>query len=152
MEKRKSVWGPNEGKKLSILGDPFTCKAVGENTNNSWSLFEATVMPGSVVPNHKHDGFDEAFYLLEGELEMWLDGETINASPGHLVNFQRGTVHGYQNKSGAPARYLTWTHPAGIEHFYEEMSSNVKSMPEDLNKILEISDKHNIQIMPPKEG
>lgn len=149
---KKSVWSPGEGKQLGIMGDPFVCKAVGEDTDNDWSLFEATVMPGSVVPEHKHEEFDEAFYILEGNLEMSMDGETLNAAPGHFVNVRRGTVHGYRNTTDAPARYLAWTHPAGIEHFYEEISANVKRLPDDLGKVLSIASKHRIQIMPPREG
>jgi quercetin dioxygenase-like cupin family protein len=144
----KTTWAPGEGKRLDVVGDPFICKAVGENTGNTWAFFEATVLPGSVVPDHKHDGFDEAFYILEGELEMRVEGETMMASPGHFINIQRGTVHGYQNTSSVAVRYLTWTHPAGIEHFYEEIALNVKSLPEDIEKVLAISARHQIEIMP----
>ncbi len=147
----KSIWEAQEGKRLNILGDPFICKAVGEDTTNSWALFEATVLPGSVVPDHRHDGFDEAFYILDGELEMSLEGETMAVSPGYFINIRRGTVHGYRNTSSRAARYLTWAHPAGIEHFYEEISENVKRVPEDLEKVLSIAEKHQIQIMPPRE-
>ena len=148
----KSVWSPEEGKQLGIMGDPFVCKAVGSDTDGGWSLFEATVMPGSVVPEHRHEGFDEAFYVLEGELEMSLDGETVTATPGYFINVRRGSIHGYRNITSAPAKYLSWTHPAGIEHFYEEISTNVKSLPEDLGKVLSIAEKHRIQLMPPREG
>lgn len=141
-----------EGKQLSVVGDPFICKAVGEDTANGWALFEATVLPGSMVPDHKHDGFDEAFYMLEGELEMQVAGEKVTASPGYFINIRRGTVHSYQNTSAVAARYLTWTHPAGIEHFYEEISQNVKQVPEDLGKIVAIAEKHQIEILPPADA
>ena len=149
MHNLKSVWGPEEGKQLGILGDPFICKTVGADTDNSWAFFAATVLPGSVVPNHKHDGFDEAFYIIEGELEMSTNGEVMTATPGHFINVQRGTVHGYRNLTNAPVKILTWTHPAGIEHFYEEVAENVKTLPEDLGKLLTIAEKHRIELMPP---
>ena len=122
MEKGYTSQLPGQGKKLNITGDPFICKALGEDTASGWALFEATVLPGSIVPDHKHDGFDEAFYILEGELEMSVEGEKITASQGYFINIKRGKVHGYQNTTSEAARYLTWTHPAGIEHFYEEIS------------------------------
>jgi quercetin dioxygenase-like cupin family protein len=147
----KTIWAPGEGKKLAVAGDPFTCKAVGENTGNAWALFEATVLPGSIVPGHKHDGFDEAFYILDGELEMSVEGEKVIASAGCFVNVRRGMVHSYQNTGPQAARYLTWTHPAGIEHFYEEIDQDVKALPEDIEKVLTIAERHQIQIMPPAE-
>src|ERR1044071_2582633 len=148
----RSGGSPGEGKRLGIMGDPFVCKAVGEDTDDGWSLFEATVMPGSVVPEHRHEEFDEAFYILEGKLEMSMGGETRTAAPGHFVTVRRGTVHGYRNATDEPARYLAWAHPAGIEHFYEEISANVKRLPDDLGKVLSIASKHRIQLMPPREG
>jgi mannose-6-phosphate isomerase-like protein (cupin superfamily) len=95
---------------------------------------------------------DESFYVLEGELEMSLDGEALKATPGYFINVRRGAVHGYRNAASTPAKYLTWTHPAGIEHFYEEISLNVKRLPDDLGKVLSIAEKHQIQLMPPREG
>jgi quercetin dioxygenase-like cupin family protein len=148
MDKSYVAQSAGQGKQLNITGDPFICKVVGRDTENGWALFEATVLPGSIVPPHKHDGFDEAFYILEGEIEMSVEGETVTAPAGYFINIHRGTVHGYQNKRSEAARYLTWTHPAGVEHFYEEISENVKTMPDDLGKILTIAEKHQIQIMP----
>jgi quercetin dioxygenase-like cupin family protein len=141
-----------QGKPLNITGDPFICKVVGQETANGWALFEATVLPGSIVPDHKHDGFDEAFYILEGELEMSVEGEKVTAAQGYFINIRRGAIHGYQNKRSEAARYLTWTHPAGIEHFYEEISEKVKVLPEDLGKVLAIAEKHQIEIILPEAG
>lgn len=152
MEKGYIAQSAGQGKRMSITGDPFICKAVGKDTANGWALFEATVLPGSVVPDHKHEGFDEAFYILEGEIEMSVEGEKMIASSGYFINIRRGTVHGYQNTRSEAARYLTWTHPAGIEHFYEEIDENVKRMPEDLEKVLAIAEKHQIQIVLPTES
>jgi quercetin dioxygenase-like cupin family protein len=147
----KTFWAPGEGKRLEIVGDPFICKATGENTGNVWALFEATVLPGSLVPEHKHAGFDEAFYILEGELEMSMEGKTVTAAAGCFVNIPRGTPHSYQNTSSQAVRYLTWTHPAGIEHFYEEIDQQVKALPQDIEKVLAIAERHQIEIMLPAD-
>lgn len=143
---------PGGGTPLNILGDLFTCKVVGKDTENDWALFEAVVLPGSIVPAHRHDGFDEAFYILEGELEMCVEGESVIATKGYFINIGRGTVHGYQNKGMDPVRYLSWTHPAGIEHFYGEIDARIKTLPDDLERIVEIAEHHHIEILPPAEG
>ena len=148
MEKGYTSYPAGEGKRLTVTGDPFVCKAVGEDTANGWALFEATVLPGSIVPDHKHDGFDEAFYILDGELEMSVEGEKVTASAGYFINIHRGTVHGYRNLRPEAARYLTWTHPAGIEHFYRDIDEQVKKMPDDIEKVVAIAEKHHIDIMP----
>src|SRR5205085_8122820 len=104
--------------------------------------FEASVLPGSIVPDHKHEGFDEAFYILEGELEMRVSGEVRTALPGCFITIERGIIHGYCNHTSVPVRLLTWTHPAGIEHFYEEISDHVQTLPEDLGKVYTIAEKY----------
>jgi quercetin dioxygenase-like cupin family protein len=144
----KTIWEPGEGKILSVAGDPFLCKALGADTDNDWSLFEATVMPGSFVPDHRHDGFEESFYILEGELEMQMNGESMTVSKGHFIKVPKGAIHGYRNTSGHEAKYLTWTHPAGIEYFYGDIDANVKVMPDDCVRIPAIMEKHQIELMP----
>jgi mannose-6-phosphate isomerase-like protein (cupin superfamily) len=72
--------------------------------------------PGRWVgpPLHRH-GFDEAFYVLEGELTFQQGEEIGTAGPGELVFAPRGTVHTLANRSTAPARYLLVCTPAGFE-------------------------------------
>lgn len=123
------------------------CKALGTDTGGDWSLFEATVNPGSIVPEHRHNGFEESFYILEGELEMQMNGDTMTVGKGSFIKVPKGTVHGYKNTSGAEVRYLTWTHPAGIEHFYSDIDVEVRVMPDDCVKIPGIAEKHEIELV-----
>lgn len=142
------VLNAGEGPRLNVLGDEFICKTSGEESGGGWTFFEATVMPGSVVPDHKHV-FDEAFYILEGSIEMSADGEKLTATPGSYINIKGGIVHGYHNTTSEVVRYLTWTHPSGIGHFFSEINKNVKKLPEDLGQMVSIAEKHKIEIMPP---
>lgn len=142
------MWEPGEGRSLNVTGDPFVCKALGGDTGGEWSLFEATVNPGSIVPEHRHEGFEESFYILEGELEMQMNGKSLTIGKGSFIKVPKGAVHGYKNTSGAEVRYLTWTHPAGIEHFYSDLDAEVKVMPDDFAKIPGIAERHEIELMP----
>ena len=65
-------------------------------------------------PLHRHD-FDEAFYVLEGELTFQRGEEVGVAGPGELVFAPRGAVHTLANRSSEPARYLLVCTPAGFE-------------------------------------
>jgi quercetin dioxygenase-like cupin family protein len=65
-------------------------------------------------PLHRHD-FDEAFYVLEGELTFQQGEELGTAGPGELVFAPRGAVHTLANRSTRPARYLLVCTPAGFE-------------------------------------
>lgn len=42
---------------------------------------------------HKHDGEDEYFHVLEGELLLDLEGRTITLAPGQALVVPRGVLH-----------------------------------------------------------
>ena len=65
-------------------------------------------------PLHHHD-FDEAFYVLDGELTFRLGDEVFTRRAGETAFAPRGSRHTLANLSGAPARYLLICTPAGFE-------------------------------------
>ena len=61
------VKGPNEGKRIGIVGDIYRFLATGEETGGQYALLEAVVLPGGGPPPHIHSREDETFYVQEGE-------------------------------------------------------------------------------------
>jgi mannose-6-phosphate isomerase-like protein (cupin superfamily) len=59
-----------EGKKLWVADELITFKASGEDTGGAYSLTDSVVPPGGGPPPHIHHREDEAFWVLEGELEI----------------------------------------------------------------------------------
>jgi mannose-6-phosphate isomerase-like protein (cupin superfamily) len=55
---------------------------------------------------HFHKEHVDAFYVLEGELEIINGTETVHAGPGTSVTVPPGIVHGFRNPGPGPARYL----------------------------------------------
>jgi mannose-6-phosphate isomerase-like protein (cupin superfamily) len=73
-------------------------------------------------PLHTHD-FDEAFYVLEGELTFQLEDRLFTAGAGELAFAPRNVPHTYANRSGAPARVLIVCTPAGFERYFARMAA-----------------------------
>jgi mannose-6-phosphate isomerase-like protein (cupin superfamily) len=62
--------------------------------------------PGYQSPMHRTNSIDYVM-ILDGELEMTLDGgETVTIKAGDIV-IQRGTNHAWQNKSGRVCRMVS---------------------------------------------
>ncbi len=62
--------------------------------------------PGDQAPPHVHHGSDEAFYVLDGELEI-LEGEDRRILPaGELAYIPAGTVHTFANRGPGSTRIL----------------------------------------------
>jgi quercetin dioxygenase-like cupin family protein len=74
------VLAPGEGEKFSVLDAVFTTKATGKDTKGAWTLYEITDTAGNGPPLHTHP-WDEAFYILEGELEIQTGTKTMWQHP-----------------------------------------------------------------------
>ncbi len=91
-------------------------------------------------PLHHHD-FDEAFYVLEGELTFQLGDELFTRRRGELAFARRGVHHTFANLSGADARTLIVCTPAGFERYFDWMAARaagVEPPPEALERWPEV--------------
>jgi mannose-6-phosphate isomerase-like protein (cupin superfamily) len=146
-----------EGKTLWVLGDLYEFKATGEDTGGTFALWETTTPPGNPgPPPHIHHNEDEAFYILEGELELMVEGRASVVGAGTFVNILKGTLHTFKNAGTTPARFLGLVAPAGFEGFFEEIgepatdpSSSPPADPPDVGKIMAAAPKYGLEIPPP---
>jgi mannose-6-phosphate isomerase-like protein (cupin superfamily) len=81
-----------------------------------FAAFVSTFPPlGGGPPTHHHDSYDEAFYVLSGEMEFRVDGETARVSAGSMAWVPRGATHAFRNPLPEPARMLVVTTPDAID-------------------------------------
>jgi len=73
-------------------------------------------------PLHTHD-FDEAFYVLEGELTFQVEDELITKHAGEVAFAPRNVAHALANRSDADARYLLVCTPAGFERHWGRIAA-----------------------------
>jgi quercetin dioxygenase-like cupin family protein len=71
---------------------------------------------------HRHD-FDEAFYVLEGELTFQVEDRLVQPRAGDLAFAPRGVPHTFANRSDAPARYVLVCTPAGFERYFARIAA-----------------------------
>lgn len=62
--------------------------------------------PRYIAPMHLHHHDDEAWYVLEGVLQVLVGEQVIEARAGAGVFVPRGTKHTYWNPGTEPCRYL----------------------------------------------
>lgn len=61
--------------------------------------------PGVGIGLHDHT-FEEAYFILEGEVQATLDGKVYDLKPGDVVWTGVGCVHSFKNVGTAPVRWL----------------------------------------------
>src|SRR3954470_13202731 len=93
-----------------------------EETGGHLSVTEIVVPPGTAGPPlHTHD-FDEAFYMLEGELVFQVEEALVTKGAGELSFAPRNVPHALANHSDTPARYVLICTPAGFERHWGRLA------------------------------
>jgi mannose-6-phosphate isomerase-like protein (cupin superfamily) len=89
--------------------------ALTEHTPH-FNLAIITMAPHRHGPEaHVHNREDDSFYVLDGEITFWVDGEEIAAPAGTFVLVPPGLEHTFANETAAEARILNVHAPAGFD-------------------------------------
>jgi quercetin dioxygenase-like cupin family protein len=106
------------------------------------SVTEITVPPGIAGPPLHTHGFDEAFYILEGELVFQLGETLFTKGVGEVFFAPRNVPHALVNRGRAAARYVLVCTPAGFERHWARRaaeSAGVEPPPWALQPIPEVT-------------
>jgi len=141
------VLQPDDGKLLNVLGDTVTIKITGEDTDGVYTVVQTVSPPQGGPPLHLHHREDEAFYVLEGEFEVQCGENKIRAVPGSFVFAPRGIPHTIRNINSGSSKVLILATPAGVEKFFEELSELASQGPPDIEKVKEIAQRYEIELM-----
>jgi mannose-6-phosphate isomerase-like protein (cupin superfamily) len=135
-----------------FLGLPTLIRSTAETTGGAFGLMEHWSMPpGFASPYHMHHAEDEAFYVLEGELAVVVDGKWLHAGPGTYVFGPREIPHGFKVVGNVPVRMLLLCAPGGFEHFVLEQATDMTSpaTPPNMAKLMTLAAKYHIDILGP---
>lgn len=139
---------PNEGRELFVLGHSVKYKLGQAETNGDNYVFEALTPAGVGIPPHVHQHEDEVIYIIDGEYEIFFDGKKQRASAGAILHFPRRIPHGFQNVGAKLGRTLWVVNPgANFERFFEEINTLPRNAPPDMNKVVAIFKKYDIEIL-----
>ncbi len=148
MSKQSLTVKNGQGPALSVLGTKirFLCEA--DATATAWSLMELAVPRHAGPPPHDHD-WDEAYYILAGEVEFTIGKESMLAASGDFLYAPAGVLHGFRGASDGEARMLIFDVPAHAGKFFKEVDREVTELPRQLPKVLEIGARNGIRFARP---
>lgn len=89
----------------------------GEHTGDAYCMLEIVSSGNRATPMHRHQHEDETLFMLDGELEVIVEGTPHRVLPGHTLVLPRGTTHQIINRTEHTARYLAICTPAGFDRF-----------------------------------
>ena len=141
-----------QGKRLNVLGDKQRILLTGEDTGGSYSLIENYNPPGASIPLHLHRNEDETFYVVSGEVDFQINGETVRATAGTTAYLPRNAPHSFTVVGSEPAKMLIMLVPAGLEKYFEELSELPSDAPPDMKRVIEISERYGIEFLVPPDN
>ena len=109
------------------MGMLLTNLAETPDTNGAFSLFEATLLPGTEPPPHVHSREDELFYVLEGEFDVYVGEEVFNGKTGECIFLPRFKPHSFVIRSPRLRLLILFT-PSGVEEAFRSMSSPAQNL------------------------
>lgn len=127
--------------RLSVLGEvlrPLLTNAMG----SSLEIFDTSGPASAGPPPHCHP-WEEVYVVLEGELEVMIDGESHLILPGGVAHVPGGVTHSYRNIT--EAHFLTITTEGQAARFFAEVSSEVEMSPPDIPGVVRVASSHEIE-------
>jgi quercetin dioxygenase-like cupin family protein len=93
----------------------------GDASGGALAILDERGRRGDMPPLHVHRRDDETFYVLDGELTLFVAGEQLVIGAGQAAFAPRDVPHAYRVES-EEARWLVITTPAGFDAFVREVS------------------------------
>lgn len=145
---------PGGGATTWHLDSLWRWKIPSALTGGGFSLAEQLLPQGSAPPVHRHTREDEAWVVLDGELEFHLADERVVTGPGTCVYGPRGLAHTFLVRSET-ARLLTLLSPGAAEDFFHSTGRPAQAgtlpPPEapDMAALVSAMVEHGIELVGP---
>ena len=149
MSKEAVILKNGEGESMSVLGAGVRFLLQAEKSDRSFSLMEVELPKDQGPPPHDHP-WDEAYYILDGDVWFLVDDKEQVFSTGDFIYAPGGVVHSFRGAGDKPARVLVMDAPATAEGFFREANREIVNIPEDLSKVPAIGLKHGMHFQAPK--
>jgi len=135
------IASPTDGARLNVTGDIMRVLATTEQTGGAYEIFVMDAVEGSGPPPHAHP-WSEAYFVLEGEADVYLDGRHLTAVPGCFVQVPAGTLHAHRVRTKS-ARFMVVTTP-GASQFFNDAHDET-----DFDKVVGIAIQHGFTVPSP---
>jgi quercetin dioxygenase-like cupin family protein len=152
----------DDGPATWFLNGLLTVKASNADTGGAYCLMEHVLTPAGNPPPHVQTDEEEAFYVIDGEIEFEVEGQVVLARAGTFALVPRGATHTFRVLTET-ARTLVISSAGrggqapggGLERFFQSVGTPatshtlpVPAAPDPVALTAAAAD-HGIVILPP---
>ncbi len=145
MSSRYSFLPPMGGKDYDWSADHTYVKVGAQDTGGAYTLMEDNLKAAFRLGLHLHRQHAETFYILEGRVDFYVDGDWMTAIPGSCLHVPPGVPHACSVARGETgARMLMIYQPSGFDGYLAEISKFSDADFTDERKMSTVNDRYDI--------
>ena len=140
--KTKQYVERGHGDNYDYAQDHCYIKLSSRDTDGELCLIEDTLKAGFHLKRHHHKVMTEVFYMLEGEMELVFDDETIVLQEGDTITVPPNVWHEAKCKDGG--KMLTIFKNGRFDIFLEQLSTMTQDDFADAELMKSVSNEFDI--------
>lgn len=145
MSKRYSYIPPMGGPNYDWSADHTFVKVSADDTNGQYTLMEDNLKANFKLGLHLHKNHAETFYILEGSVDFYVDGDWMTLDVGACLHIPPGVGHACMMPNGVnSARMLMIYQPSGFDQFLAEMATMSDADFDDKDKMKMLEERYDI--------
>jgi quercetin 2,3-dioxygenase len=106
-----------EGERTLFGGQLATVIARNQDTGGLLEVIVLSGGKGAAFPLHRHKKCHESLYVLDGNLELWIDGKRALLNRGDFASIPAGSTHAYR-MLGHRTQVLSWAVDGDLAKMY----------------------------------
>jgi len=137
------------GPAFPIGADRFVRKTGAPRRSDPFAVIEYVGQHGIPgPPPHRHRSFEEAWFILDGEVEFTVGSRATRAGSGTYVGIPRGVPHTFRVVGERPARWLGLFAPGRYVRLLEELGRVLPAHgPPDPKRIVALFRRYDTELV-----
>ena len=145
MTKRYSLVLPRGGPNYDWSADHTYVKVSAADTGGHYTLMEDNLKANFSLGLHLHRNHAETFYILDGSVDFYVDGDWMTAVQGTCLHVPPGIEHAcIISEDCEAARMLMIYQPSGFDGYLAELSRMSEADMSDDAKMDALNAKYDI--------
>jgi quercetin dioxygenase-like cupin family protein len=142
--KRYRFVPPDGGPNYNWTRDHTFVKVAAADTGGAYALMEDNLKREFALGLHLHHHHAETFYILDGPVNFYIDGDWMAAATGACVHIPPDVPHALDLPPSGTGRCLMIFQPAGFDQFLAELAGLTAAQLADATLMAALNDKYDI--------
>jgi quercetin dioxygenase-like cupin family protein len=135
---------PGGGTHYDWARDHTFVKVAAADSGGAYALMEDNLKREFSLGLHLHRQHAETFYILEGQVDFYIDGDWMTAIPASTVHIPPGIEHAVTLEAGQTGKMLMIFQPAGFDQYLAELATMSAAELADEKRMEELAVKYDI--------